>query len=131
MVVAGAADMATLLEGLTVLVVEDEALAAWHLEQILLGAGCSVLGPVATVEDALKLLGESTPAAALLDVQLLNGMITPVAERLQASGIPFVLVSGYAGPELQKPALAKAPSIAKPVSQPHLLDALVKAVQVS
>ncbi|MFZ1430545.1 MAG: hypothetical protein WAS21_27710 [Geminicoccaceae bacterium] len=123
--------MAMLLEGLTVLVVEDEVLVAWHLEQILLEAGCTVLGPMATVEDALKLLCEITPAAALLDVQLLNGMITPVAEWLRASGIPFVLVSAYTGPELQKPALVKAPSVAKPVSQPHLLDALVKAVQVS
>lgn len=69
--------------------------------------------------------------AALLDVQLLNGMITPVAERLLALEIPFVLVSAYTGPELDKPVLVKAPRVDKPVSQPWLLGALTKAGRAS
>ena len=71
------------------------------------------------------------PGAALLDVQLLNGMITPVAERLRSLAVPFVLVSGYTGPELQKPALANAPNVGKPVMKFRLLDALANAVQAA
>ena len=58
-------------------------------------------------------------------------MITPVAEKLRAIGVPFVLVSGYIGPELQKPALADAPRVEKPVNPPRLLLALTDAVQAS
>jgi CheY-like chemotaxis protein len=116
------------LRGLTVLVVEDEMIIALELEQILNSAGCRVLGPVATVADALELIEGAEPGAALLDVQLLNGMSTTVAERLQALGIPFVLVSAYTGPELEKPILAHAPRVDKPVRQAHLLAALAKAV---
>ena len=119
------------LHGLTVLVVEDEIFIALELERILDTAGCHVLGPVASVADALELLENGKPGAALLDVQLLNGMITPVAERLLALEIPFVLVSAYTGPELDKPVLAKAPRVDKPVSQPWLLGALTKAVRAS
>ena len=122
------ADVAA-IGGLPVLVVEDETFVALELEQILSTAGCQILGPVATVADALELLEDDKPRAALLDVQLLNGMITPVAERLQALGIPFVLVSAYTGPELEKPVLAQAPRVDKPVSPHRLLAALTDAVQ--
>ena len=118
------------LRGLTVLVVEDETIIALELEQILNSAGCRVLGPVATVADALELIEGAEPGAALLDVQLLNGMSTTVAERLQALGIPFVLVSAYTGPELEKPILANAPRVDKPVRQSRLLAALANAVSL-
>lgn len=118
------------LRGLTVLVVEDETIIALELEQILNSAGCRVLGPVATVADALELLEDAELGAALLDVQLLNGMSTTVAERLRALGIPFVLVSAYTGPELEKPILANAPRVDKPVRQSRLLAALANAVSL-
>lgn len=122
---------ASLFKGLRVLVVEDESLAALELEQTLEEAGCIVLGPVATVEAALTLLTDNVLGAALLDVQLLNGMITPVAERLRSLAVPFVLISGYTGPELQKPALANAPNVGKPVMKFRLLDALANAVKAA
>lgn len=116
------------LLGLTVLVVEDEIFIALEIEQILSTAGYRVLGPVATVVDALALLENARPGAALLDLQLLDGISTTVAERLQALGIPFVLVSAYTGPELEKPILANAPLLAKPISPPCLLGALEKVL---
>ena len=115
------------LHGLTVLIVEDETLFALELEAIVTEAGGSVLGPAATVSEALLLLRQETPAVALLDVQLLNGMITPVAEMLRALEVPFILVTGYTGPELQKPALVGAPRISKPVERHRMLKALEQA----
>ena len=52
------------LSGLRVLVVEDEALIAMALEDILLDLGCTVIGPASTVETALDLLlREQRPVA--------------------------------------------------------------------
>jgi two-component system, response regulator PdtaR len=125
--VSGSTNVAA-LRGLTVLIVEDETLAALELEQIVDSVGCQVLGPAATVDKALLLLRDNTPDVALLDVQLLDGLITPVAEILQTLGVPFVLVSGYTGAELQEPVLAGAPYISKPIHAQRLLAALAAAV---
>ena len=121
-------DKVAALRGARVLVVEDEALVALEFESMLGAAGCQVLGPVATVAEALDLIEEKQPEVVLLDVQLLNGMITPVAERLRTLGVPFILVSAYTGPELEKPILANAPHVDKPVSRSRLLAALEQAM---
>jgi two-component system, response regulator PdtaR len=63
-----------------VLVVEDEFFIAMDLEATLTKAGYRVLGPAATVMDALKLLCDHDPDAALLDVNLGNHRVTPVAQ---------------------------------------------------
>ena len=56
--------------GPLVLVVEDELLLALDLELLLQRHGFRVLGPAATVAEALRLLEGGTPDAALLDVNL-------------------------------------------------------------
>ena len=52
----------------TVLVVEDEILIAMDLTLLLERRGWNVLGPAATVNEALSLLDKDQPAVALLDV---------------------------------------------------------------
>jgi len=88
----GAADP---LRGLKVLVVEDEALVAMLIEDMLSDLGCEVLGPAGSVRAALELLGRETPDAAILDVNLGGEPVYPVAEALRAAGVPFVLATGY------------------------------------
>jgi DNA-binding response OmpR family regulator len=55
-----------------------------------------VIGPVASVADAMAAIDEGTPDVALLDINL-GGTekAFPVADRLQEMGVPFALVSGY------------------------------------
>jgi DNA-binding response OmpR family regulator len=79
-----------------VLVVEDEALVAMLLEDALLDADYAVMGPAATVDEALALLdcGEA-PDAAVLDLNLADELVTPVADALAARGVPFVFATGY------------------------------------
>ena len=64
---------------LLVLVVEDEFLIAMDLEAMLREHGWRVLGPAATVEEALRLLdgGGETPDVALLDVNLRGRTVAP------------------------------------------------------
>jgi CheY-like chemotaxis protein len=115
--------------GRLVLVVEDEFLIALDLEQLLRRHGWRVLGPAATVDQALRLLRDGeTPDVALLDVNLGGEPVTPVAEALRARGVPFVLASAYDRHGLAAAALAGAPNVGKPTGERRLLAALARAV---
>jgi CheY-like chemotaxis protein len=78
-----------------VLVVEDEALVAVLVEDALLDAGFDVIGPAATVEEALALLEAGAPDAVVLDLNLAGETSTPVADALARRGIPYVIATGY------------------------------------
>jgi two-component system, response regulator PdtaR len=56
-----------------ILVVEDEALIALVLVEILAEGGHEVVGPAATVEQALALCEDAPPQLALLDITLQGG----------------------------------------------------------
>ncbi len=83
------------LTGRRILVVEDEALIAMLLEDLLGGLGCKVVGPAANVTQALELAARERPDAAVLDVNLGKEQVFPVADALQKAGIPFVFITGY------------------------------------
>ena len=70
-------------------------LIALSIEETLQGLGCVVVGPVGKLDAALRLAGEEALDAAVLDVTVRGGQVYPVAERLAARGVPFVLASGY------------------------------------
>lgn len=84
------------LEGLRLLLVEDEYLFAYCIAELLEDMGADVLGPVATVADAMDLI-EKAPEidAAILDVNLGREVVFPVADRLQALRVPFVFASAF------------------------------------
>jgi PAS domain S-box-containing protein len=110
--------------GKRVLVVEDQHLIADQVEEVLRGAGCSVVGPVPTLSRASRLVAEEELDAAVLDMNLDGEMIWPVAEALQARGTPFLFLTGYAE-TIESPAgLGKAPRIAKPIEPEQLVSTL-------
>jgi CheY-like chemotaxis protein len=113
----------TRLTGRRVLVVEDEALVAMLVEDALLDAGASVIGPAATVAEALALLERETPEAAVLDLNLAGETSTPVADALAARGVPFVVATGY-GADGLPPGHAAVPVLAKPYDPDDLTAAL-------
>ena len=79
-----------------ILVVEDEYLIAYDMQQGLQEAGAIVLGPVPSVEEALELLrGEPDVDGAVLDINLAGEKVFPVADALAARGIRFVFATGY------------------------------------
>lgn len=83
------------LSSLKVLVVEDEALVSMLVEDMLTDLGCTVVGPAAEIEEALRLAGSADIDAALLDVNLGGRPIFPVADALKERGVPFAFASGY------------------------------------
>lgn len=84
------------LAGKRILVVEDEVLIAFALEDLLLQLECVVIGPAHSLADALELLDRQPLDAALLDVNLDGVRSYRLAERLAERGVPFVFVTGCA-----------------------------------
>jgi CheY-like chemotaxis protein len=116
------------LDGLRVLIVEDELVIAMELENLLRGLGCIVLGPAPTVGAALRTLAAERPDVAVLDVNLEGERVTPVAEALREQGVPFVLVTGYGSERLHEEALQDAAYVRKPVEAHLLARALAEAL---
>ncbi|WP_349644154.1 response regulator [Rhodopseudomonas sp. WA056] len=109
----------------TVLIVEDEFLIAMDLARMIEGDGWTVIGPVPSVQQALRLLEDGLPTVAMLDVNLGGEVVTPVAEKLRAHNIPFAIASAYDKPENVGGAiLAGVPNVGKPTNERRLLEAL-------
>jgi CheY-like chemotaxis protein len=85
----------TPLHGLQALVVEDETIVAFLIEDMLTELGCSTVRLANTVNAALAILAEHRPDIAVLDVNLSGADAYVVAERLAADKIPFVFATGY------------------------------------
>lgn len=80
------------MAGLSILVVEDIYLIGASLAAGLEQAGAHVIGPIATVREALKAL-DRLPDIATLDVQLGRETSFPIADELVRLGIPFVFAT--------------------------------------
>jgi CheY-like chemotaxis protein len=111
--------------GRRVLLVEDEMLVVWLLEDMLADLGCTVIGPASSVNQALAMIDTEVIDAVVLDVNL-NGQVSyPIADALAARGVPFVFSTGY-----DKDALLDGyrtfPVLQKPIQRSELSDALAK-----
>jgi len=78
--------------GRTVLVVEDEVELSRLFIEVLQDAGHTVV-TADSVTDALSALTGQRFDAAILDVELRDGPVFPVADRLAALGTPFLFAS--------------------------------------
>jgi CheY-like chemotaxis protein len=78
-----------------ILLVEDETVLAFLVEDMLADLGCRQVLYAASVPEALALLRQRRPDAAVLDVNVKNEMVYPVAENLAAAQIPFLFATGY------------------------------------
>jgi len=78
-----------------VLICEDEAIVAFDLEMIVQEMGLEVLGTCASREKARALIARECPDVAILDVNLVDGEVFPLAEKLSACGTGLVFQSGH------------------------------------
>lgn len=115
----------SVISGKRVLVVEDEAMVAGMVEDMLVEFGATVVGPVASVARALAICETETIDAAVLDVNLGGERIDEVATLLAARGVPLVLATGYGTSVAQ--AWPGAQVIDKPYARGKLEAALIAA----
>ena len=79
-----------------ILLVEDDYFIVDDMARSLKAKGAEVIGPAATVADALALLARTRDLdAAVLDINLQGEMVFALADALTARGVPFVFASGY------------------------------------
>jgi CheY-like chemotaxis protein len=84
------------LRGKRILLVEDEYLIAQDMARTFAAAGATVIGPAATLAEALRLVAASgTLDGAVLDINLRGEQVYPVADALITRGVPFVFATGY------------------------------------
>jgi DNA-binding response OmpR family regulator len=86
------------LSGRLILIVEDEPLIAMEIVQAFERAGARVVS-ISTLRQALLLVENDGPSAAVLDHALSDGDSSRLCERLRELDIPFVLHSGYSNIE--------------------------------
>ncbi len=116
------------LAGKRILLVEDEYFIASDLKRALNREGADVLGPVAMLDEGLK-LAEQPIDAAVLDVNLEGCFSYPIADRLAALGTPFMFLTGYDDWSLPD-AYKGCPRVAKPFGMKavfEMLESLVAA----
>jgi CheY-like chemotaxis protein len=109
------------LKGRRLLVVEDEYLVAADLTSSLEAHGAEVVGPAASVQDALSLVNNGGRLdGAVLDINLRSERVYPVADLLTARGVPFIFTTGYDAVAVPI-AYAGAPRCEKPVDKTRLI----------
>jgi CheY-like chemotaxis protein len=118
---------AALFTGLRVLVVEDEAIVSFLVEEMLLALGCAEVRHAAGVKTALDLIDEFKPDVTVLDVNLSGTPAYPVAERLALLRVPFLFATGY-GRKGLAPEWAERPVIQKPYDQVALRQILASVI---
>ena len=112
----------TVLSGKRVLVVEDEALVAAMVEDILADLGAVLVATATNIDRATELAQSETVDVAVLDVNVRGRRVDPVADILRQRGIPFVFATGYGA--------AMSGTVAAPViDKPHTSEKLAEALQ--
>ena len=113
-----------MLHGRRVLIVEDEALIALELSDIVEGSQGEVVGPFRTNREAISLLDHEAVDAAILDLNLADGEATPTAERLVAAGVPILVCTAGVLPRAMRLMWPDLPVHRKPVRAERLVHAL-------
>lgn len=117
------------LAGKRVLVVEDEMLIALLVEDMLVDAGCILIGPFARVSDALAAAKTEVIDLALLDVNVAGEKVFPVAHALEERGVPFLFLTGY-GESAMLQVRPDWEAVAKPFFPDKLAERLARKLRL-
>ncbi len=113
-----------IIDGRTVLLVEDSLIIALDAEDILKRLGALHVATAGTVEQALQAIDSSMPSLAMLDINLGDHTSFAIADRLRELGIPFLFATGY-GEQAQLPDDHKARTV---VQKPYTLENVARAL---
>lgn len=112
------------LKGCRILVVEDEYFLADDIGRALVSLGAEIVGPVGDVADASNLLNDGGAIdGAVLDVNIRNQMIFPIARELRSRGVPIVFTTGYERSTIEAE-FRDVPLLEKPIDVPRMTRTL-------
>jgi light-regulated signal transduction histidine kinase (bacteriophytochrome) len=113
-----------IIEGKTVLLVEDSLIIALDAEDILKRLGALHVATAGTVQQALETIDAAMPTLAILDINLGDHTSFAIADRLLELDIPFLFATGY-GEQAQLPDDHKARAV---VQKPYTLENVARAL---
>lgn len=117
-----------LLDGRTILIVENDPAIGLDLRAILLSVGALPVGPANSVEAAFSLISDHAIDGAILDIRLnKDELVFPVADTLQALRVPYVFASGRST-ALMPLRHGDRPFFDKPFRAEEIVDALAKLI---
>ena len=112
----------------TVLVLEDNAMLALDLEEMLRDLGAAEILLASSLAEARRHL-DAGLTLALLDFALADGTAEGLAAELEARAIPCLFVTGYTDGSGLPAAMRNRPVLAKPFAPPALEDAIAKGLE--
>jgi PAS domain S-box-containing protein len=119
------------MSGESILVVEDDGVAALHLRELLEKRKYRVSGTAAYGEDALKMADKDPPDLVFMDIGLMGKIdgIETARRILERSDVPIIYLSGYA--DSQRLARAKETAPYGYIVKPYNEDELVAAIEIA
>jgi len=122
-------DAAPSLAGRRLLIVEDEYVIATMMVEALEECGAEIVGMAASSAEAQAMIEAIAGRldAAVLDINLGNERVYPVADTLMARKIPFVFATGY-GRTLIPKTYAAIPCCEKPIQMEELARVLIEQI---
>lgn len=114
------------LEGLRLLVVEDDYLVAADMCAALTSRGAVIIGPASNLRRSRELLQQYHPDCALLDLNLNGTLAFGLAAQLEREGVPTIFTTGYDAAFFPE-SLRGAPCLQKPVN----FQALVQLIRTN
>ena len=115
-----------MIDQISVLILEDEPIVAFALEDMLLELCVKDVRLAPTIAEAMRLLDAYTPDFAVLDVNIRGERSYGVAAELRKREVPFVFATGYGDAE-HPAALKNVPTLTKPYSHDDIRSALTAA----
>ena len=110
------------LSDLHILIVEDEIFVAIAIEDALVSAGAQILGPAMSVASGLALLNDSPAiSGAILDVNLVDELVFPLAEYLRDQGVPIIFHTAHYDQSMINEAFPDAIICSKPALNEELV----------
>ena len=114
---------------LRVLVAEDEAIIGIDLCDTVSEAGYIVEGPFLDISSAMLAYQKTKPDIAILDVQLGDGIVYPLAEQMMAEDVQVIFHSGQLTPDEVAARFPQAQALAKPCPPAEVIHSVERAIQ--
>jgi CheY-like chemotaxis protein len=117
-----------------ILIVEDDALVAAYIKDVLEETGFVVPGVASTAAEAFALVGATLPRLALVDIRLPGSLdgIQVACELLRRFKVPSIFLSGMDDPETAERARIAQPLgfLHKPFRPSQVFNALEQALSM-
>ena len=115
------------LNGLTVVVVEDEPIFATEIACAIVAAGGRVVGPAYSLAEAFEMTAGAELDGALLDLNLRNEKVFSLADALADRGVPIVFVTAEIWPVIPE-RHAGCRVVGKPINDAKVVATITAAI---